>query len=106
MGKIKFAAGLAVAALVATGAALFLTQTSSGKKVVKKIKADAVELGKKVAHRVAKLKTISQKKYNEVVEEIVDEYAKKKKVAEKTAISMKKELKDHWHQVKKELKTK
>lgn len=106
MGKIKLAAGLAVAALLATGTALFLTQTKSGKKAAKKIKIEAVELGKKAAQKMAKLKTISQKKYNEVIEEIVDDYAKKKKVAKTTASAIKKDLKAHWHEVRKELKKK
>lgn len=107
MGKrINLAVGGALAALLAGGAALYLTKTKSGKDTAKKIKSHAKVIGKKIAAKVKKTKALSQKKYGKIVEEVVTNYAKDKKIAEQAAKGVAKDLKDHWHMVKKELKKK
>ncbi|MDP3971212.1 MAG: hypothetical protein Q8P90_06020 [bacterium] len=103
--KVKVAAGTAVGALLAAGAATyFFTQTKQGKKAAVKIKQTASELSKDISHKVSKARDMSKKKYDEIVDQIVDEYAEKKKVAETTVTSLKKDLKSHWADVNKELK--
>ena len=106
MGKIKFALGTSVAALIAAGAAIFLTKTPAGKKVAKKMKLEAVELGKKAAVKLQSLKKISQKKYNQVIEQVVDDYTKSKKIAKHQSAAIKKDLKSHWREIRQELKNK
>lgn len=106
MGKVKLAIGTGVAALMATGAALFFVKTTPGKKTAKKIKAEAVELGKKAAAKLQDLKLISKDKYEEVVEQLVNDYVKSKKIAKAQAAGLKKDLKGHWREIKKEIKKK
>lgn len=101
----KVAAGTALAAALAAGAAAyFFTQTKSGKAAAKKIKEQAAHLSKEITHRVSTFRKVSQEKYNEIVDEIVDEYAKKKKIASAQVDSLKRDLKSHWKDVSHELK--
>lgn len=104
MGKrINLAVGTALAAVLAGGAALYLTKTKSGKETAKKIKGHAKVIGHKIAKKVEKTKALTQKKYGTIVEEVVAGYAKDKKIAEQAAKGVAKDLKSHWLQVKTEL---
>lgn len=93
-----------VAAILAAGAtAYFFTQTKSGKAAAKKIKGTASDLSKEISVRLVRAKNISRKKYDEIVEHVVDEYAAQRKVGSHTVKALKRDLKDHWSAVKKEL---
>ncbi|MFH0819256.1 MAG: hypothetical protein V1898_04640 [Patescibacteria group bacterium] len=103
----KIAIGTTIGAIVAaTGAVLFFTKTKAGEQTAKKIKEYATHLGKEISHKVTEIKDISQIKYEKIVDDIVDEYSKKKKIATTTTKAIKKDLKAHWKEVKKELKKK
>ena len=101
--KHPFVVGAALGTIVATATALFFTQTKSGKKVIKDARQHALHLGKAVTKKVQKVKKLSQQKYEEIVDEVVDEYTAKKKMARTEAQKMQKELKKKWAEVKKEL---
>jgi gas vesicle protein len=101
------AVGTTVGAVLAAGAAAyFFTQTKSGKAAAKKIKSTAVGLSREIGKRVHAVQKLSQSKYNDIVEEVVDEYAAQKKVGKQTVKSLKKDLKTHWKEVQRELKKK
>lgn len=105
--KSFVAIGTALGAVLAAGAAAyFFTQTKSGKQAAKKIKTSAVSLSREISQRVQAAKKLSQKKYNEIVEQVVDEYAVQKKVGKHTVVALKRDLKTHWRDVKCELKKK
>ena len=99
----KFAAGAALGAVVAAGAALFFTQTKTGKKVVKDAHKHAANLGKEVVKKAEKAKTLTEKKYHKIVDEVVEDYAGKKKLAKDVSGKLKTDLKKNWTKVKKEL---
>lgn len=102
----KVAAGTALGALLAAGAAaFFFTQTKVGKDAGKKIKEEATHLSKEISHRVSTFRKMSQEKYDEIVDDIVDEYGKKKKLAGTQMDSLKRDLKSHWKEVSRELKS-
>jgi hypothetical protein len=104
MGKrINLAVGAGLAALLAGGAALYLTKTKSGKQAAAKIKSHAKVIGKKIATKAEKTKALTQKKYGKIVEDVMAEYAKDKKIASHTVKGVAKDLKSHWHEVKTEL---
>ncbi len=92
------------AVLAASAAAYFFTQTKAGKKTVQTIKEHATHVSKEISHRVAKVRTLTKVKYEEIVDEIVDEYAGKKKIASKQVIELKNDLKAHWKDVQREVK--
>lgn len=98
------AIGTTLGALLAAGAAAyFFTQTKSGQAAAKKIKTTAVHLSKEITTRLGKVKKISQARYDDIVEEVVDEYAAQRKVGSHTVKALKRDLKNHWREVKKEL---
>ena len=97
--------GTALGALLAAGAATyFFTQTKSGKQAAKNIKAHAIHLSTELTERVSRIRQLSQKKYNDIVDEIVDEYADKKKLTGNAVNALKKDLKNHWSDVQREIK--
>lgn len=101
------AVGSAIGAILAAGAAAyFFTQTKTGKSTVKDLKKSAADLSKEISRRVHAIRKLSQTKYNEIVEEVVDEYAAQKKVGTHTVKALKKDLQAHWKEVKAELKKK
>lgn len=103
----KIAVGTTLAAVLAAGAAAyFFTQTTSGKSAAKKIKSTVAGLSKEIAHRVSAAKEMTQKKYDEIVEQVVDEAAAQKKVGKQTVKALKRDLKAHWREVRAELKSK
>lgn len=106
MSKVKLALGTTVAALIAAGTAVFLTKTPQGRKAATRIKKEAVELGKKAAVKLQGVKKISKEKYGEIIEQIIDDYGKGKKIAKKQSKAIKKDLKGHWSEIKKEIKKK
>jgi hypothetical protein len=103
----KVAVGTTLAAVLAAGAAAyFFTKTESGKAAAKKIKTTVAGLSKDIAHRVSAAKHLTQKKYDEIVEQVVDEAAVQRKVAGHTVKALKRDLKAHWREVRSELKAK
>jgi len=103
----RVAVGTTIGAVLAAGAAAyFFTQTKSGKQAAKQIKTSAIGLSREISKRVQSAKKISQSKYNDIVEEVVDEYAVQKKVGKHTVVALKRDLKTHWRDVKRELKKK
>lgn len=99
------AVGTTLGAILAAGAAAyFFTQTKSGKTAAKKIKTTAVGLSREINQRLGKIKRVSQSKYNDIVEQVVDEYAAQKKVGKHTVTALKRDLKTHWREVKRELR--
>lgn len=101
------AIGSALGAILAAGAAAyFFTQTKTGKATAKDLKKSAADLSKEISGRVTEMKKITQTKYNDIVEEVVNEYAAQKKVGAHTVKALKKDLQSHWKAVEKELKGK
>lgn len=101
----RVAVGTTLGAVLAAGAAAyFFTQTKSGKQAAKQIKTAAINLSREINKRLQSAKQVSQKKYDEIVEEVVDEYAAQKKVGKHTVVALKRDLKTHWRDVKRELK--
>ncbi|EKD75955.1 MAG: hypothetical protein ACD_43C00270G0006 [uncultured bacterium] len=103
----KIAVGTTLAAVLAAGAAAyFFTKTPAGKSAAKKIKTTVASLSKEIAHKVSAAKDMTQKKYNEIVEQVIDEAVAQKKVGRHTVKALKRDLKSHWKAVHAELKTK
>ena len=100
-GVAKGAAiGVAIGAVVA-GAAALLFAPKSGKELRKDIKKTAHELSNQVLKEVDKAKVLSKEKYHDIVEKVVDEYTKNKKVAANAVKMLKTDLKGKWGEVEK-----
>lgn len=97
------ALGIALGAVVA-GAAALLFAPKSGKELRADIKKASTDVTKKVLSEVEKAKDMSEKKYHQIVDKVVDEYTKNKKVAIQAVTMLKKDLKGKWKEVEKEVK--
>lgn len=98
------ALGTTVAAVLAAGAAAyFFTQTKSGQATAKKIQTLAANLSKEISARLSQVKQLTQDRYEQIVDQVVDEYAAQRKVGKHTVKTLKRDLKNHWREVKKEL---
>lgn len=91
------------AVLAAGAAAYFFTQTKAGKATAKKVKTIATGLSKEISTRLHAVKKLTQARYDEIVDQVVDEYAAQRKVAGHTVVALKRDLKTHWREVKREL---
>ena len=105
MGKIaKTLTGTAVAASVAAAVVVFFTSTKKGQETSKKIKEHATELGKKISEELDKSKIVSKKKYEQIVDKVVEEYGADKKLAKNVSALIKRDLKKRWSDVNKQTK--
>lgn len=96
--------GAGAVAALATGAALFFTQTKSGKQAARQARTAAHELSQRIMRELHKTSKLSRQMYDEVVDQAVTEYAKKKKLAGKVSNSLRTELKKEWGTVRREIK--
>lgn len=106
MKKSNMALGLAAGSVIAAGATLFFAKTKVGKDAVKKIKNNAIDLSKKATAKLDALKEVTQEKYNVIIDDVVEDFVKSKKIAKHEVKSIKQDLKSHWQEIKKELKAK
>ena len=102
MGKTKnVITGTAIAAAVAAGVVIFFTSTKKGQETSAKIKKYATDLGRKISEKCDECKDLTQKKYDEIVDQVVDEYGADKKLAAKVVTMIKTDLKKRWTDVDK-----
>lgn len=99
-----FLVGAGVAAAAAAGIVAFLTQTTQGKKMVKKGREHAADLAHEVAKRAEKAKKLTKKGYEQLVDDVVAEYAAKKKMTAVAAKELSAQLKKEWTRIQKQLK--
>lgn len=100
----KYLVGAGIAAAAAAGVIGFLTQTKKGKALASKGKEHAAELAKSVAMKAEKMKNLTQEKYEEIVDDIVADYQRRRKITKDAAKELAVELKKEWTRVRKELK--
>lgn len=100
----KFVVGASVAAAVTGGVIAFLTQTKHGKKLTAKAGKQMAEITKDLTARAEKAKNLTKKKYDEMVDDLIEEYKKKKKLTADAAQDLGKELKKEWTRISRELK--
>lgn len=96
--------GVGVAAAVVAGVVGFLTKSRKGQQLAKKGYKELVELGRMVANRAEHVKDLTKKKYDEMVDEVVTDYERRKKLTRNAAAELATELKREWNKVSRELK--
>lgn len=101
--KHHFLIGSAVGALLGTAAAL-LFAPQAGKKTRKELQKMSEEVSSMVSTELPKLKKMSKEAYEELVDNTVKEYGKKKKLAETMWMDLSKTLKGQWKEVEKKIK--
>lgn len=102
--KSSYLIGAGVAAAVVAGVVGFLTKTKKGQQIAKKGYKEMVELGRMVAHRAEHVRNMTKQRYEELVDDVVAEYERKKKLTKDAAAELATELKKEWNKVKGEIK--
>ena len=100
----KFLIGAGIAAATAAGVAAFLTQSKQGKELAKKGREHAADLSREVSKRVEKSAKMTKAMYEEMIDDIMVQYKKRKKLTEAAAKDLTAQLKKEWTQIQKELK--
>lgn len=103
MEKKTFFKGALIGAILGSVAALLATN-KTGSERRKEIKELSANLFGKIVKEAEKVKELSQDSYEKVVEKVVREYGKKKKMATETLNDLTDELKEKWGEIKKHLK--
>jgi len=102
---IKGAAIGVAAGAIAGAIAGILLAPKSGKETREDIAKYLGEMKDKIAKKLSDLKEISQDKYDEVVENVVGQYEKGKKISAAESRVIKNQLKEGYKEVKKAAKT-
>jgi len=102
MSKKSFIAGSALGALIASAVVLLLPD-----KTNKKIRKEAAEYAKDLSQRLSKeypkLKKQSKKTYDQLVDQMMAEYKKGKKIATTQLHEVTTMLKDQWEEIKEKI---
>jgi len=99
----KFLGTLAVGALIGSALGLFFSP-GTGKENRTKFKKVATKVSEELVTEVAKLKVLSKKEYDAVVENIVKKYSKNDLMDPKAWTEIGGELKERWADIQKEMK--
>lgn len=98
----RFKKGLLLGALLAGVAVAGLLRTQSGQELAEDLKEDAKKIGRKVKRHLADLEDVTRDKYDEIVEEVVEQYSKTKELAVDAKKQLIGALRKKWDEVEKE----
>ncbi|MCR4278411.1 MAG: hypothetical protein NUV81_00715 [bacterium] len=102
--KSHIGSSLMLGAVIAVAAASFL-QTKRGKVLKQDLKKKMGSIHKKLSTELKKAKSMSQERYEELVDNVIDYYVKTKDVAQSEMPGVKKELMSSWKKIEKEMKS-
>ncbi len=97
-------AGLGLVAIAATAGTYFLYGSKDAAKNRKKVKGWALKAKGEVLEGIEKLKSIDESTYNTLVDKVSEKYKKIKTIDLTDVEGLKRELKGHWKNLKKEIK--
>lgn len=92
--------GLAAAA---AAGAYFIYGNKEVQKKAKKVKGWALKAKGEVLEKIEKIKAVDEKAYHEAIDGVMKKYEKIKSIDTSEAMTVAKELKAHWKNIKKEL---
>lgn len=103
----RFKSGLALgASIVAAIAGGYFLYGPHGKANRKKIEGWALKAKGEVLDEIENMREITEAKYHDTVDKVTKRYARLKKVGEKEAAKLNKELKKHWKHIAAEAQNK
>ncbi|MDP2650783.1 MAG: hypothetical protein Q8P04_01675 [bacterium] len=98
------AVGLGVVAATTAGA--YFLYGKDAKKRRKQVKSWTLKARGEILEKIEKLSEVNQESYNRVVDDAAKRYSRLKSVNKKELTELVRELKSHWQNINKELKTK
>lgn len=98
----KFKKGVILGGLLAAAAAVGFALTPAGKEMTEELKNDLKNLAKHLKKSLHNLEDVTKDSFDELVTNVVEEYAKEKELANEAKESLIKSLKSMWHEMEKE----
>ncbi|MFA5946840.1 MAG: hypothetical protein WC813_02335 [Patescibacteria group bacterium] len=102
--KNIFKKGLILGGILTAGAAIGFAMTKEGKDLSEDLQKDLKSIAKHLTKALHELEDVTQDKYNELVEKVVDEYAKDKALVIDARNSLVHTLQAKWHEMEAEYK--
>ena len=87
----------------AAAGAYFIYGNKEVQKKAKKIKGWALKAKGEVLEKIEKIKAVDEKAYHDAIDSVMKRYEKIKSIDTTEAMTVAKELKSHWKNIKKEL---
>lgn len=98
----KFKKGLILGGLLAAGAALGFSMSHEGQELTDELQKDLKNLSKQLKKSLHQMEDVSKKGFDELVNKIVEEYAKKKELANDAKKILISALEKSWHEMEEE----
>lgn len=100
--KNTFKKGMILGGILAAGAAIGFAMTKGGKELGEDLQKDLKAIAKHLKKALHELEDVTKEKYDALVETVVDEYTKDKKLAIEAKNDLVHALKDKWHEMEEE----
>lgn len=100
----KVGVGLLAGTIIGMAAGLFL-QSKKGKTMTKELAKKAAKLQTKLAKQLGDAEHLTQEKYEEVVNSVMDYYVKTKEIAKSEVPEIRNFLMTRWNEIKKSMKS-
>lgn len=94
-----FKKGLILGGLLAVGAAVGLAMSDEGQQLSEDVQKDLKTLAKQLKKRLHTLQDITEESFDELVSNVVDEFAKQNELAEEVKATLAKSLKAMWNEM-------
>lgn len=98
----KFKKGLILGGLLTVGAVVGFAMTKEGQELTEELQKDLKALAKNLKKNLHQLEDVTKDNFNELVDSLVEEYAKKKKLASDAKEQLITALQAKWHEMEKE----
>jgi len=98
----KFKKGLILGGLLAIGAAVGFAMTKDGQELTEDFQKDLKALAKHLKKNLSQLEDVTKESYDELVNTMVEEYAKKKELVDDAKKSLVAALQAKWHEMEEE----
>lgn len=98
----KWTKGFILGGLIMATAAVAFGMSKEGKELTKKLKDDFKPMTKHLKENLGKLRDVTKEDFDELVTNLVDEYAKKKQIGDDSKNKIVKLLKSKWDEIKEE----
>lgn len=95
----KFKKGLILGGLLAVGAAVGFAMTKEGRELTEDLQADLKTLAKHLKKNLHQLNGVTKENFDELVVTVVEEYSKKKELADDAKKALIHALRAKWHEM-------
>lgn len=98
----KFKKGLILGGLLAVGTAVGFAMSKKGQQLTEELQKDLKILAKHLKKNLHQLEDVTKESFDELINTVVEEYAKKKELASDVKKTLVSALQEKWHEMEEE----